>query len=663
MAWGQADYTFSDGGKKAAYRLSADEVFSPSSQAVPSARSASNWGGGQVHVLQSSGVMKTLRRNYAQSRAQSRQSMAPVFYYQGDLPSAAKLAAMPAAERAKRLDSARRVMTAKLLVQMDESRYQELAATQPSGKETSLLSGWMLVVYPDAFAALDAVDWMIKKGGWEFTPVFARVSFTRQAALQRQVNDPLYPKQWHLANTSFNLNMKNAWDQATGKGVNIAVIDDALEIKHEDFTNAYPLESGYHRNFKSDGAPNDPSPTKASENHGTYCGGLAAAAGFNNIGVTGVAPEARVMGLRYVGGAVADDAASIALAWQPDGILTHVSSNSWGPQDDGKSDGRVSELQLAGMEKAVTTNRNGLGTVISVSCGNGRTDGDDASYDAFSGSRFAIAVAALGRDGKQSSYSENGMSVAVTAFGGEFNPPEVLWSTNVSGDEAFQLKATNFPTTQAPVNYTDAGNGTSAAAPQVSGAAALLLEKNPKLGYRDVKEILMKSALRDGLQGADDFVLNGGGFYFSHSFGGGLMNVSGALDLASKWTNLRPLVNASATADQGGDIPDGGDFLIRTFDFSKANLRVEHVEMTITVKHARRGDLQFAIVSPFGTRSTAMQRPNDDNADFTDYVFTSVHHWGESSTGQWQVGVKDTNANSIAGQLVKVSLKLYGVAQ
>jgi hypothetical protein len=254
------------------------------------------------------------------------------------------------------------------------------------------------------------------------------------------------------------------------------------------------------------------------------------------------------------------------------------------------------------------------------------------------------------------------MSVAITAFGGEFDPPAVLWSTNVSGDEAFQIKATKFPTTEAPINYTDAGNGTSAAAPQVAGAAALLLEKNPNLGYRDVKEILMKSALRDGLTGVDDFVKNGGGFFFSHSFGAGLLNVSGALDLASTWTNLGPLVSGSASTNEGGDIADGGDFLVRTFDFSKVNMRVEHVEMTITVKHANRGDLQFAIVSPSGTRSLALQRPKDDNADFTDYVFTSVRHWGEPSMGNWQIGVKDTKSNDISGKLVNVKLRLYGTA-
>ncbi len=657
MAWGQTSYTFSDGGKRIAYQLSTDEVYSAGAQDVQLSRTSSAWGGGTVHVLQSRSSMKALRGNYSAGR----KSLSPVFYYEGNLPSAEALAAMSPAERAKRMDGARRLMTAKLLIHMDDSRYAELSATNPVAKEKSLLKGWMLVNYADAFAALDAADWLNTKNNWEFTPVFARESFVRQA-LQRAVNDPLFPKQWHLAETDLNLNMKTAWDQVTGKGINIAVIDDGLEIKHEDFTNAYPLDSGYHRNFKEDGAPNDPSPLDAKDNHGTFCAGLAAAAGFNGIGVAGGEPEAMVMGLRYVGGATADDAASVALGWQPDGIITHVSSNSWGPADDGKDDGRISALQLAGMEKAVITNRDGLGTILSISAGNGRDSGDNASYDGFSSSRFAIAVAAVGRDGTQSSYSENGMSVAITAFGGEFQPPAVLWSTNVSGDEAFQIKATNFPTTEAPVNYTDAGNGTSAAAPQVSGAAALLLEKNPKLGYRDVKEILMKSAIQEGLTGADPFVKNGAGFSFSHSFGAGLLNVSGALELAAEWTNLGALISAAVASEEGGDIPDEGDGVTKTLDFSNISGRVEHAVLTVSVTHAKRGDLEFSIVSPAGTRSVAEARPNDENADFTDYVFTSVRHWGESSVGNWKVIVKDTKGNGVTGKLGKVNLELWGTA-
>ena len=656
--WEHTDYTFSDGGNKAQYRLSATEVFN-SGKAVLSAKSHAEWGGGRVYTLQSASAMKNLRG----SDDASRKALAPVFYYQGDLPAADKLAAMSPAERAQRMEPARRLMTAKLLVHMDESRYTELAATKPASKEKSLVMGWMLISYADAFAALDAADWMISNGNWEFTPVFSRM-FEKRQALQRQVNDPLYPNQWHLSDSApRNLNMRNTWDTLTGKGINIAVVDDSLEIRHEDLaTSTYPLESGYHHNF-NDGPPNDPSPLKATETHGTKCAGLAAATGFNNIGVTGVAPEAMMMGLRLIAGNSADDAAGVALAWQPDGVITHVSSNSWGPTDDGKAGGRISALQKAGIEAGATNNRGGLGTVYLISAGNGRDNGDDASYDEFSNSRFAIAVAAVGQDGTQSSYSENGVNVAISAFGGEYAPPNVLWTTNDSGDEAFQLKNMSTPTSTAPVNYTDAMNGTSAAAPEVSGAVALILQANPGLGYRDVKEILMRTAVRDGLTGSDpNFVQNSSGFWFSHSFGAGLVDVSAAVAMAPGWTNLGPIVTAEATA-AGGPIADDGTPATVSLDLSGANIRVEHVEVTVNVQHPNRGDVGFVIQSPSGMRSIANNRPLDDGADFTDYIFTSTRHWGESAAGVWSVAAIDARANGATGNLVSVKIKVYGTAQ
>lgn len=655
---GQAEFSFSDGGRRTSLILAGDEVYSSQRGSV-AGRAGTSWAEGKVFRVDAGGMRGLRASRFARSGFQ------PVFYDRANLPPAEKLAAMAPAERSARMAGARRLMTAKLLVRMDAGQINALAATRPAGTERTYLPGWTLVVYDDAFAALEAAEWMTKRGGFEFAPVLARETFVRQA-LKRVPNDPLYPKQWHLDDSKpMNLSIGNAWDLATGKGINMAVIDDALDLKHEDLTNVYPLESGYHRNFKEDGPRNDPSPMKSSENHGTYCGGLAMAAGFNNTGVLGVAPEARAMGLRLVGGATADDATQVALGWQPEGLLTHVSSNSWGPNDDGKSDGRVGSLQIAGIQKGATENREGRGTVYAISCGNGRDSGDDASYDEFSGSRFGIAVAAVGRDGKQSSYSESGMSVAIAAFGGEFQPPEVLWSTNVSGEEAFKTKAENFPTSEAPINYTDSANGTSSAAPQVSGAAALLLELNPKLGYRDVKEILMLTAKTEGLAGNDEFKKNAGGFSFSHAFGAGLLNVSGALAKAVDWVNLGELKETELTFDKSTEIGDDGKFFVAGLNFNAATdkLRVEHVELTVTVKHKNRGDLGFVIESPSGFQAIAQPRKPDDNADFIDYRFTSPRFWGEDAAGVWKVGITDKLANGVTGTVESVKLKIYGTAK
>lgn len=588
---------------------------------------------------------------------------APLFYDLRELPSAERLAAMPPKRRAARLAAARRTMTPKVLIQFaSERQWEDLQSTQPTARMKSLVDGWTLVRYRDADAAFQAVKWMTSRGGYVFSPIFARQMSKKQTAgLQREVNDPLVDKQWHL-HVEQGIRMRGSWDFATGEGINIAVIDDGLEVAHEDLApNAYPLEGNFHRNF-NDGPENDPTPRKLGENHGTACAGLAAARGFNNLGVIGVAPEARLMGLRLIAGENDDEQTAAAFLWQPEGVLTHVSSNSWGPQDDGADQGRLGSLAKAALAKATGEYRDGRGVVFAFSAGNGRGEGDDSSYDEFSGNRFVISVGAVNKEGKPSSYSEQGISVAVSALGGESAPPEMIWTTNNSGDEEIAKLMKEQEASKAPVNYTDAFNGTSAAAPQVSGAAALLLQLNPNLGYRDVKEILMKTARREGLSEGDAFARNGGDFFFSHSFGAGVIDVAAALEAARGWTNLGPLRMVEATAEDGASIPDDSlDGATATLDFGgAAALRVEHVEFTVDVAHKKRGDLGFVLTSPSGMRSIADPRAADEGENFEKYTFTSVRHWGENSAGVWRVQAIDTKGNGITGVLQRVTVRIHG---
>ena len=74
-----------------------------------------------------------------------------------------------------------------------------------------------------------------------------------------------------------------------------------------------------------------------------------------------------------------------------------------------------------------------------------------------------------------------------------------LWTTDLVGDFGFNAAAlpSGFDPDRdllADPDYTSRFNGTSAAAPIVSGVIALMLEANPNLTYRDVQEILVRSA-------------------------------------------------------------------------------------------------------------------------------------------------------------------------
>ena len=116
----QTEFQFSDGGRKTALMLAADEVFS-SKGAVASARGSKEWGGGRLFQVDAAAAKKL------RSSRTGRNGIVPVFYDKSNLPSAETLAAMGKEERAARMSSARRLMTAKLMVHMDASRLSELA--------------------------------------------------------------------------------------------------------------------------------------------------------------------------------------------------------------------------------------------------------------------------------------------------------------------------------------------------------------------------------------------------------------------------------------------------------------------------------------------------------------------------------------------------------
>lgn len=96
-------------------------------------------------------------------------------------------------------------------------------------------------------------------------------------------NDPLYPVQpaaklWRLAELH---------ELATGRGVRVAVIDSGISVRHPDLAGQVIL----NRNFV-DGQ------SLASELHGTGVAGIIGARADNRIGIAGVAPQARILGLR-----------------------------------------------------------------------------------------------------------------------------------------------------------------------------------------------------------------------------------------------------------------------------------------------------------------------------------------------------------------------------
>ena len=63
-------------------------------------------------------------------------------------------------------------------------------------------------------------------------------------------------------------------------------------------------------------------------------------------------------------------------------------------------------------------------------------------------------------------------------------------------------------------------------------------------------------------------------------------------------------------------------------------------------------DFNIVLQSPDGTESWLAVSNGDSNEDYSDWLFNTVHHWGESSLGLWTLKVRDSTTgewNSIRG--------------
>ncbi|NBR71579.1 MAG: hypothetical protein EBT75_05745 [Proteobacteria bacterium] len=472
-------------------------------------------------------------------------------------------------------------------------------------------------------------------------------------------NDVNFPSQWHLYQTSVpnggttsgvDVNVINAWDLYKGAGVTIGIVDDGLQLTHPDLSPNISAVSGIHHDW-NDSTPTDPTPSSLNA-HGTAVGGVASARGNNTIGVSGVAPEAKLAGLRLVAGPASDADEVDAFGWRNDVIA--IKNNSWGPDDDGTSITKLSSSVNAALLSAVTNGRSGLGEVFVWSNGNGGSYAsaqfvtDSSNYDGYANSIYVISVGALANTGQASSYTEKGGNVSVTApsNGGTLG----ITTTDLSGLPGYTS-----------TDYTSNFGGTSASAPMVSGIVALMLQANPSLGWRDVKEILIRTA-RPIDTGDSGWVNNNAGIKFNPWYGAGLVDAEEAVNRALDWENLEPMTSASASrTGLNLLIPDNKPEGVTVDLPISSSFRVESVAITVTATHLYRGDLVFTVISPAGTqvRMTGGVRYLDSNSNLDNVTFTTPFLWGESSAGTWQVKAADEWI-AISGRLKAASITVYG---
>lgn len=471
------------------------------------------------------------------------------------------------------------------------------------------------------------------------------------------LTNPLYPQQWHLRNTGqgngtpgIDANVELAWSQAAesggilGRNVTIAVVDDGLQRTHPDLQANYLAAASYDYNFND----SDPSPGSA-DSHGTAVAGVAAAVGFNSVGVSGVAPRANLSGIRLIAGAASDamEASALTHALQ----LNSIYSNSWGPSDSGTLLAAIGPQARQALYTGVTTGRNGKGAIYTWAGGNGYQAGDNSNYDGYANSPYVIAVGAINNYGKRASYSESGANLLVSApsSGGSLG----IVTTDLTGSSGYNGLT--------DTSYTNQFGGTSSATPLVSGVVALMLEANPELTWRDVMHILVSSARQVDASSAG-WQTNGAGHSFHHDYGHGMVDAAAAVSLARSWTPIQPLATPIALGKSVNQaIPDNGGGSVSSTLSITDNLRIESVEILFNATHTYRGDLEILLTSPSGSTSVLATRHNDSNDNYSNWTFSSRVHWDEWSQGDWTLTVTD-RAGADVGTLLNWGLTINGTA-
>lgn len=295
-------------------------------------------------------------------------------------------------------------------------------------------------------------------------------------------NDTYYNQyQWHFKDPVGGINLPAAWDNATGAGVVVAVIDtgitphtdldanilpgydfisDTFVSRDGDLRDANPLDEGDWNPVADECYPG--SPVQDSSWHGTHVSGTVAEVTNNAKGMAGAAFNAKVVPVRALGrcGGYTSDI-SDAVIWASGGTVAGIPANA--------NPAEVINLSLGGSgacsqtEQAAFNTALANGSTVVVAAGNEADDAADYSPASCNG---VIVVGATRITGGITSYSNYGSVVDISAPGGggsvDGNPGGYVWSAGNAG--------TTVPTTE---TYFGMG-GTSMASPHVAAVVALM---------------------------------------------------------------------------------------------------------------------------------------------------------------------------------------------
>lgn len=474
--------------------------------------------------------------------------------------------------------------------------------------------------------------------------------------------DPLFKEQWYLnggAKDGFDMNVAPAWQKGyTGKGVVVSILDDGIQTNHPDLALNYDQHASTDINDNDD----DPMPRDNGDNkHGTRCAGEVAAVAFNSYCGIGVAYNASIGGVRMLDGTVNDAVEARALGLNPEHI--DIYSASWGPEDDGKTVDGPGPLARRAFIYGVTSGRKGKGSIFVWASGNGGRHTDSCNCDGYTNSIFTLSISSATQGGYKPWYLEECSSTLATTYSsGTPGHDKSVATVDMDG----KLRPDHICT----VEHT----GTSASAPLAAGIAALALEANAGLTWRDMQYLVVLSSRSGPLEKEAGWVLNGVKRKVSHKFGYGLMDAGAMVTLAEQWTSVPPqhICKSQEISEERQIDPTYGSTLQVHMDVNGCSETLnevrflEHVQCKISLRFFPRGNLRILLTSPMGTTSILLfERPRDVvSSNFDDWPFLSVHYWGEKAEGRWTLQIINAGNRHVnqPGILKKWQLIFYGTA-
>lgn len=540
-------------------------------------------------------------------------------------------------------------------------------------------------------------------------------------------------------------------DGVSGYNQRILIVDEGIQKDHPDLLNALDPVTTRHRNFTVNPATTTYAPNVAGNNHGTALAGIAAArvkTAPQTTRIGGVAFKSTLQGVVATKTSVDDLewAESFSLGStlsDTDRDLDYLdetrigtvffdiclNANSASASGDGVGLAAESWLWKRALRFGATKARQTKGVVYVTSAGNGGVGHNNTNYNESKNAIYQIPVASVSELGRRLATPNVGANVVVSAPspGASFEeelPPVLNWPGRPGGfpsNRPFKKNAPIGPddvpstwrriTQGVPTLNTGSGvnfnfGGTSGSAAMVAGVVALMLETNPSLTWRDVKEILLRSGrvvndvrvTYNGLPAPTLWQMSRLGRPLNHIYGSGLIDADKAVKLAKNWLNLPPdpipprqlNVNAANFGDNpsiqatetGGIyvgfttsrlIPLNGTAVDITLPSPPTNLRIEHVEVRVKFYHQRRGDVEIKLIAPKEINWDTKQPLESDlfvphledsteskwstveaQRNATDWTFTTVRHWGTrpGSTKAWTLRVRD---GSSAGKVLTTS--------